>query len=234
MTASKQQPRTPKVVYPTISEAAYLAVKQWLKEARQYAQGENSTPPNDALLRVGLPQGSILAITRDWGLQVRDTATSGDLRSPRWLDPAAVALIRLLLAGGGSIGLNRKNMHRPNRKDYLHVRVTLKGRNNKVPLLRIITDTPAGYQTPAADDHCSYRRADLSEHAEHYSSHVMVEQGLPTKHPHLGRREAINLAISQLRKSEHRKSFNLSEEELRAKINDALVLLDMIALKRPG
>jgi hypothetical protein len=222
------------IVYPPISEEGYRALQQWLREAHLYVREMTPSPPDDGLLRVGLPQGSIVTITLEGGLLVRDTATLG-LRSPRWLDPPALALVRLLLAGGGSVGLNRKNMHRPDRKDYLHVRATLDGRDYKVPVLRIIADTPVGYQTPAANDHCSYRRGDLPQPAVHHASLLMTVQGLPTKYPHLGRHEAVSLACGQLRKSRRHMSFSLSEKELRATIQVAFRLLDMIPLRQtPG
>jgi hypothetical protein len=217
--------------YPPISKQGYEAICKYLDQALAHARDPNQPEPDTSLLLIGLPQGSILSITPDLGLQVKDTGEEGQLRTPRNFDPPAIALIRLLLAGGGSTGLNRKDMNTPNRKDYPHVRWSDAHKNWKISLLRLIADTLPGNQTPAASDHYSLRRADIPEHSAHRSSIDFTLDGQPTKSPYLGRRDAIGLALRVLSRNCHRLEFDLPTSQLEQRIRQALALLDLLPLR---
>lgn len=235
---SSERRRTP--AYPPMSQEGFAAVKEYITQAIAYRNGTRDQPPDEALLRVGVPQGSILNITPSLGIQVRDTA-NGDLRTPREFDPEAVAIIRLILLAGGSMGLNRKETNKPNRADYPHVRGRIdtkefkrngrKRRELKVHLLRVIADTKPGRQTPESGNHYSLRRRDIPGPEMHRSSRKLTRDGKPTKPSYLGRAAAIKLATGLLRKNAHRLSFSIMEIELRNLLREAFKLLDLRPLK---
>ncbi|KAA0077806.1 retron St85 family effector protein [Tardiphaga sp. P9-11] len=147
------------------------------------------------------------------------------------LDASGIALMRALTLAGGSIGLNRKEVHKPGRRDYLHYRTTMNGRNPKVPVSRIIADTQPGYQTPSADNHLSYRREDLPAHKEHVSSQQLTAEGMPTKSPRLGRGFAIAMALHTFDKNRHQLDFDISRAEYARLLRNILKLLDKTPLK---
>jgi hypothetical protein len=172
---------------------------------------------------------------------VRDTA-NGRLRTPREFDAEAVAIIRLILLAGGSMGLNRKETSKPNRADYPHVRGRIdtkeprrkglkKKKELKVHLLRVIADTRPGRQTPESINHYSLRRGDIPGPEMHKSSRKLTREGKPTKASYLGRAAAIKLATGLLRKNARRLDFSITEIELRNLLREAFRLLDLRPLK---
>lgn len=221
---SSKRTRTP--AYPPISQQGYEAACLYLDQALAHAADPSKPEANTSLLSIGLPQGSIMAITPQFGVQVRDTGLEGHLRNPRHVDPEMILVVRLLLLPGGSIGLNRKNMNRPNRKDYPHLRWSLKGVETKIPLSRLIADTQPGYQTPIGRDHYSLRRADLPAQPLHVSSTDLTRSGRPTKTPHLGRADAIRSACELLELNAHRLTSPITPIELRRQLIQAFALLD--------
>jgi hypothetical protein len=68
--------------YPPISKEGYEAICKYLDQALAHARDPNQPEPDTSLLLIGLPQGSILNITPDLGLQVRDTGEEGELEHP--------------------------------------------------------------------------------------------------------------------------------------------------------
>lgn len=165
---------------------------------------------------------------------MKDTGPEGALRSPRHVDPETVVASRLLLLAGGSFGLNRKEMDQPSRKDYPHLRWCIAGQDYKVPLLRLIADTRAGYQTPSGENHYYLRRADIPDREVHRSSSDLTQEGKPTKSPYLDRDDAIALACRLLCQNADKLDFKVTPEELRRRIAQAFVLLDGRPLKRPS
>lgn len=129
------------------------------------------------------------------------------------------------------MGLNRKEMNRSNRADYAHVRGMVDGQEYKVPLLRVVADTRPGQQTPESDNHHSLRRADIPGPDMHRSSCGLTLEGRPTKWPHLGRDDAIKLAMGLLRQNSNRLAFSITEIELRNLLREAFRLLDLRPLK---
>lgn len=230
--ATKPSSKRPRMsAYPPISREGYEAVCTYLDQALAHEADPSRRIADTALLRVGLPQGSILNITSQLGIQVRDTSHEGLLRNPRLVDPETVVLIRLLLLSGGSMGLNRKNMHQPNRKDYPHLRWCVEGVDWKIPLLRLVADTQRGFQTPSAENHYSLRRADIPDHQTHRPSYEFTREGLPTKSPHFDRSDAIALAVRLLMQNAHRLDFAVTPDELHRRISQTLKLLDRRPLK---
>lgn len=224
--------RTRMPAYPPISKEGYEALCTYLDQALAHWRDPSKPEPDPALLFVGIPQGSILALTPDLGIQVKDTGSKGVLRSPRHVDPETVVAVRLLLLAGGSFGLNRKNMDQPGRKDYPHLRWCIAGQDYKVPLLRLIADTQAGHQTPSGDNHYYLRRADIPDREVHRSSSSLTREGKPTKAPYLDRDDAIDLACRLLCQNANRIDFEVTPEELRRRIAQAFALLDRRPLKR--
>lgn len=229
--AKPSSKRTRMPAYPPISKAGYVALCTYLDQAIAHQEDPSKQKPDIALLWVGVPQGSILAITPELGIQVKDTGAGGQLRSPRHVDPEAIVAIRLLLLAGGSFGLNRKDMHQPNRKDYPHLRWCIKGQDYKIPLLRLIADTQAGHQTPSGENHYYLRRLDLPSRERHRTSADLTQGGKPTKYPHLSRDDAIAIACRLLEQNTHKLDFNITPTELRRRLEQALSLLDARSLK---
>lgn len=223
--------RTRMSAYPPISKEGYEALCSHLDRAQAHWADPSKPEPDLTLLSVGMPQGSILALTPNLGIQVKDTGPEGLLRSPRHVDPETVVAVRLLLLAGGSFGLNRKNMDQPSRKDYPHLRWCIAGQDYKVPLLRLIADTHAGYQTPSGDNHYYLRRADIPDREVHRSSSDLTQEGRPTKSPYLDRDDAIDLACRLLNQNARRLAFKVMPKELRRRISQAFVLLDARPLK---
>lgn len=223
--------RTRMPAFPPISKEGYLAVCGYIDQALAHAKDPAAPKPNTDLLLLAQPQGSILEITADFAIRVGDTSVANGLRSPRYLDPEGLAVLRLLLLPGGSVGLNRKNMDRPNRRDYPHYRAIEDGADRKIPIARIIADTQPGYQTPFADNHLVLRRAEMPARRFHKSSRMLTLDGMPTKSPHLGRQDAIELAVQLLERNAHRIDFSITGPELRRRLEQALYLLDLRPLK---
>lgn len=224
--------RTRMPAYPPISREGYQALCTHLDQAQARWADPSKPEPDLALLWVGIPQGSILALTPELGIQVKDTGPEGALRSPRHVDPETVVAVRLLLLAGGSLGLNRKNMDQPGRKDYPHLRWSIAGQDYKVPLLRLIADTQAGHQTPSGDNHYYLRRADIPDREAHRSSSDLTREGKPTKSPYLDRDDAIDLACRLLCQNADKLDFKVTPEELRRRIAQAFALLDGRPLKQ--
>ncbi|MFT4119745.1 hypothetical protein [Bradyrhizobium sp.] len=224
--------RTRMPAYPPISKAGYEALCSYLDQDQAY--WADPSKPDPSLLWVGIPQGSILALTPALGIQVKDTGPEGALRSPRHVDPETVVAIRLLLLAGGSFGLNRKNMDQPSRKDYPHLRWCIAGQDYKVPLLRLIADTQAGYQTSSGENHYYLRRADIPDREAHRPSFDLTQEGKPTKSPYLDRDDAIDLACRLLCQNADKLDFKVTPEELRRRIAQAFALLDNRPLKQPS
>jgi hypothetical protein len=226
--------RTRMLAYPPISREGYGALCTYLDQDLAHRKDPSNPEPDITLLWVGIPQGSILAITPTLGIQVKDTGPEGVLRRPRHVDPETVVAIRLLLLAGGSCGLNRKNMNQPNRKDYPHLRWCIDGQDYKVPLLRLIADTQAGYQTPSGEDHHYMRREDLPDRKMHRSSSDLTREGKPTRSPYLDRDTTIVLACQLLNQNADRLDFKVTPKELRRRIAQAFALLDRRPLKSPA
>lgn len=224
--------RTRMPAYPPISKEGYEALCTYLDQAQAHRENPPKPEPDRSLLWVGIPQGSIMALTPELGIQVKGTGPEGVLRSPRYVDPETVVAVRLLLLPGGSVGLNRKKMDQPGRRDYPHLRWCIDGQDYKVPLLRLIADTQAGYQTPSGDNHYYLRRADIPDREVHPSSSDLTGSGKPTKSPYLDRAYAIDLACRLLRQNANRIDFNVTPEELRRRVAQAFDLLDQHPLKR--
>lgn len=228
-TLSPERTRMP--AYPTISREGYEALCTYLDTAQAHWTDPSRPEPDLSLLWVGVPQGSILALTPELGIRVKDTGPEGALRSPRHVDPETVVASRLLLLAGGSFGLNRKEMDQPSRKDYPHLRWCIAGRDYKVPLLRLIADTQVGHQTPSGENHYFLRRADIPNREVHRSSSDLTQEDKPTKYPYLGRDDASDLACRLLRQNADRLDFKVTPEELRRRIAQAFALLDSRPLK---
>lgn len=232
--AKPSSKRTRMPAYPPISREGYVALCTYLDQALAHREDQSKPKPDMGLLWVGVPQGSILAITSELGIQVKDTGAEGHLRSPRHVDPEAIVAIRLLLLAGGSFGLNRKDMHQPNRKDYPHLRWCIGGQDYKVPLLRLIADTQTGHQTPSGENHYYLRRWDLPSRATHRTSADLTQGGKPTKYPHLGRGDATALACRLLEQNTHKLDFDITPAELHCRLEQAFSLLDDRPLKSPS
>lgn len=217
--------------YPPISKEGHAGLKRYVKAALKHAADPDSPAPETEWLRQGIPQGSIQAITPDLGVQVKHTGEEGALRSPRVLDAPGIALIRALTLAGGSIGLNRKRMHHPDRRDYLHYRAMFNGQSLKVPMARIIADTQAGYQTPGGDDHRSYRRKDLPAGTEYLSSQQLTLERTPTKSPYRGREFALKMAMHCFDANRDKLDFEITRAEYASLLRDILSLLDKLPLK---
>ena len=226
--------RTRMPAYPPISKEGYEALCTYLDQAQAHWADPSKPHPHLTLLWVGIPQGSILAVTPELGIQVKDTGSEGALRSPRHVDPETVVAVRLLLLAGGSFGLNRKNMDQPSRKDYPHLRWCIAGQDYKVPLLRLIADTQAGYQTPSGENHYYLLRADIPGRQVHPSSSDLTQEGKPTRSPYLNRDDAIDLACRLLCQNADKLDFKVTPEELRRRIAQAFALLDNRPLKQPS
>lgn len=231
--ASPLPERTRMPAYPPISKEGYEALCTYLDQDQARWEDPSNHEPDTTLLWVGMPQGSLIAITPELGIQVKDTGPEGMLRSPRYVDPETIVGSRLLLAPGGSCGLNRKNMNQPNRKDYLHMRWCIGGQDFKVPLARVIADTQAGCQTPSGENHYYMRREDLPDRKTHRSSLDLTREGNPTKYPRLGRDAAIDLACRLLVQNRGRLDFKVTPQELRRRISQSFALLDRRPLKGP-
>lgn len=214
-----------------MSKEGYDGLRKYLKAAIEHDADPNAPAPDIELLRQGLSQGSILAITFDLGIQVKDTGEEGGLRSPRLLDALGIALVRALTLAGGSVGLNRKNMDMPGRRDYLHYRAMVDGQDFKVPMLRIIADTQPGYQTPSAANHLSYRREDLPAHTQHVSSRQLTVDGLPTKSPYRGREFALQMALHSFDANRNKLGFEITKSEYTDLLETIFSLLDKLPLK---
>lgn len=223
--------RTRMPTYPPISKDGYEAMCSYLDQAQARWVDPSRPEPDLTLLWVGIPQGSILAIAPELGIQVKDTSPGGTLRSPRHVDPETVVAVRLLLLAGGSLGLNRKEMDRPIRRDYPHLRWCIAGQDYKVHLLRLIADTQAGHQTPSGENHYSLRRADIPDREAHRPSSNLTLEGKPTKSPYLDRDDAIDLACRLLDQNVDKLDFKVTPEELRRRTAQAFALLDGRPLK---
>lgn len=107
--------------FERISKVGYHGIHKWLEMQRTRRKDPSKPSPNVDLLRRGLPQGCIREITEEMGVVLADTrdSTGERLRSPRYFDPAGVALARLLLFGGGAIRFNSKNAGTEEQMDYL-------------------------------------------------------------------------------------------------------------------
>lgn len=103
-----------------------------------------------------------------------------------------------------------------------------------MPLLRLIADTQAGFQTPSGENHYYLRRADIPDREVHRSSSDLTQQeGRPTKSPYLDRDYAIDVACRLLCQNAHRLDIKVTASGLRRRIAQAFVLLDSRPLKQP-
>jgi hypothetical protein len=238
--------------FDPISTIAYKGVREWLRmeKSRKYDQ---PSPSVNLLLR-GLPQGCIRDITEDFGIVLIDTQyPSGTKdRSARYFDPAGIALVRLLLFGGGSIRVNRTKVGTDDQKDYLVLSGHSKVRDdsserylseesesrighedvdlNKVPVRRIVGNTPPGIET-FSRDHRSYRRGDLYMR-ELDSNEYVKDIGISPKSPRTSRSDAVDIAVGHLLSNPRKSDFPMGHQGLRTIIQTAFVLLDRIPLAR--
>lgn len=98
--------------FEPISKVAYNSIQKWLRMERAKLKDASKPSPNVDLLRRGLPQGCIKNITEDMSIALIDTRddTFEALRSPRYFDPAGIALVRLLLFGEAQLDLTLKTL----------------------------------------------------------------------------------------------------------------------------
>ncbi len=227
-----------------ISPDAFEAVREWLRASIEHTEGKKSAPPPSTLLFTDMPQGSLAGLTNDFGVQVRARPSEGypdNLRSPRYFDPEGIAVIRLLLAGGGSIKLNKRDTGTTKRLDYLVFKASpsvtdsewiasYEVPKSQIPLLRIIADTPPGYQTVAAADHYSYRRSDIPFFSLDVEDVRLA--GYSARTPRSSRRDAVALAKALVETNRSTIKFRVTDAELDSLFQQAFRLLDLRPLKR--
>ncbi len=235
--------------FDPISRIAYEGIRTWLRVEKARNRDPSKPSADIGLLLKGLPQGSI-NVTDDLGVVLTKVDPP---RGPRFFDAAGIALVRLLLFGGGSIRFNSKDVETEDQNDYFVLSGHVRERNisssnylnaeieerinykdvdlDKVPVRRIIANTPPRKET-FSYNHRSYRRSDL--YTVGADKDASPKDGPASrKSPRTSRSDAIEIALRHLTQSPLRREVAMSPEGLRYLLNAAFALLNGIPLAKP-
>jgi hypothetical protein len=236
--------------FEPISTVGYNGIQKWRQMERARGKDASKASSDTNLLRLGLPQGCIKDITEDMGIVLIDTRddSAGASRSPRYFDPAGIALVRLLLFGGGAIRFNSKNVGMEEQMDYLVLSGHKDGEDStvrylneekesrigykdvdlgKIPLRRLIANTAPGLET-FSYDHSSYRRCDL--YITSSERNYLQDKPLLGKSPRTSRIDSIEIAIRQLLNNPLKHEVPMGPQGLGTLIQGTFDLLDKIPL----
>lgn len=238
--------------YEPITKEGFEGISEWIRAEGAHDRDPTNAKPDDRLLLRGIPQGCIRQITDDMGIRLSsDEGNPTVLRNPQFFDPAGLAAVRLLLLAGGALRFNTKQRSTPNRKDYIvlsghfdkeqqrsarylnaiqETRINTEDKDpDKIPMLRIIANTPANQTTFGNKReplrHYSYKRSDI-----YVSEPSIRRKGAkePTKTPRASRQSAVNTALMWFSYNRQKLPFKLDRRDYEELLMEAFRLQDRI------